>query len=126
VTLALASYTMVHNATRLPTVAIPVERGPGGLPTSMQITAALGRDAVALNVAHQLEQVLWPADRRWPEDAAARDDGRAADHGHVAAGARAAGSGEDGKAAGEDRAATHTERRRHHRPRASADARKER
>jgi Asp-tRNA(Asn)/Glu-tRNA(Gln) amidotransferase A subunit family amidase len=65
---AFASYTLFHNFVRLPTVAIPVGLGAAGLPTSVQITAAAGRDATALNVAHQLEQALWPHESRWPAD----------------------------------------------------------
>lgn len=65
VTLVLASYTLLHNLTRLPTVAVPGGLGDGGLPTSVQITTASGREALALNVAHQLEEALWPVAQRW-------------------------------------------------------------
>jgi aspartyl-tRNA(Asn)/glutamyl-tRNA(Gln) amidotransferase subunit A len=61
---ALASFTLLHNLTRLPTVAVPAGLGAGDLPTSVQITTAMGADALALNVAHQLEQALWPLAQR--------------------------------------------------------------
>jgi len=67
VLIALASYTLLHNLTRLPTVAVPSGLGRVGLPTSVQITTAPGREALALNFAHQLETVLWPDRERWPE-----------------------------------------------------------
>src|SRR5690606_37718956 len=35
---AMASYTLLHNATRLPTVAVPVGLAANGLPTSVQLT----------------------------------------------------------------------------------------
>lgn len=65
VVLVLAAYTLLHNLTRLPTIAIPAGLGDGGLPTSVQITTASGREALALNVGHQLEQALWPLEQRW-------------------------------------------------------------
>ncbi len=64
VTFLLATYTLLHNLTRLPTIAVPAGLD-GGLPTSVQLTTAPGREALALNVAHQLEQVLWPVEQRW-------------------------------------------------------------
>lgn len=65
IVLVLAAYTMLHNITRLPTVAVPAGLGAGGLPTSVQITTAGGQEALALNIAHQLEQALWPVAQRW-------------------------------------------------------------
>jgi aspartyl-tRNA(Asn)/glutamyl-tRNA(Gln) amidotransferase subunit A len=65
ITLVLAAYTLLHNLVRLPTVAVPAGLGDGGLPTSVQLATAAGREALALNVAHQLEQVLWPSEQRW-------------------------------------------------------------
>jgi aspartyl-tRNA(Asn)/glutamyl-tRNA(Gln) amidotransferase subunit A len=69
VLLALASYTLLHNLTRLPTIAVPAGIAEGGLPVSVQITTARGAEACALGVAHQLERVLWPEGKRWPETA---------------------------------------------------------
>ncbi len=64
-TLVLASYTLVHNLTRLPTVAVPAGLGDADLPTSVQLTTASGREVLALNIAHQLEEALWPIAQRW-------------------------------------------------------------
>lgn len=61
----LASYTLLHNLTRLPTVAVPAGLGAGDLPVSVQLTTAFGRDGLALNIAHRLEQALWPVAQRW-------------------------------------------------------------
>ncbi|MEW6272463.1 MAG: amidase [Thermodesulfobacteriota bacterium] len=69
---AMASYTLLHNATRLPTVAVPTGLDGDGLPTSVQLTAADGREALALGVAHALETALWPHSRRWPGETRAR------------------------------------------------------
>jgi len=63
----MASYTLLHDVTRLPTVAVPVALAPDGLPTGVQVTAASGRDALALAVAHALEERLWPSTARWPD-----------------------------------------------------------
>jgi aspartyl-tRNA(Asn)/glutamyl-tRNA(Gln) amidotransferase subunit A len=63
---ALASYTLLHNLVRLPTVAVPSGRGRSGLPTSVQVTTAYGQDGLALRFAHQLEEALWPQQERWP------------------------------------------------------------
>jgi aspartyl-tRNA(Asn)/glutamyl-tRNA(Gln) amidotransferase subunit A len=67
VTLVLASWTMVHNVSRLPTVAVPSGRGTEGLPTSVQISTAPGEEARALAIAAVLEEALWPAADRWPD-----------------------------------------------------------
>jgi len=69
VLLVLASYTLLHNLTRLPTIAVPAGTAEAGLPASVQITTAPGAEACALGFAHQLEQVLWPEGKRWPETA---------------------------------------------------------
>jgi len=69
VVLALVSYTLLHNLTRLPTVAVPTGTGEMGLPASVQITTAPGAEACALGFAHQLEQALWPEEESWPETA---------------------------------------------------------
>jgi Asp-tRNA(Asn)/Glu-tRNA(Gln) amidotransferase A subunit family amidase len=61
----LPAYTLLNNLTRLPTIAVPSGLGDAGLPTGVQITTAGGREALALNVAHQLEQALWPIEQRW-------------------------------------------------------------
>src|SRR5262249_44097545 len=45
---ALAAFTLLHNLTRLPTVAVPAGCGTKGLPTSVQVTTAMGEDALAL------------------------------------------------------------------------------
>ena len=63
---ALASLTILHDLVRLPTIAVPVGPGPAGLPMSVQVTTALGADALALAIAHQLENALWPESARWP------------------------------------------------------------
>lgn len=68
---AMASYTLLHNLTRLPTVAVPSGLAADGLPTSVQIAAGPAREALALAIAHQLERELWPHQRRWPGDEAA-------------------------------------------------------
>ncbi len=65
VTLVLAAYTLLFNLTRVPAVAVPAGLGDEGLPTSVQIATAAGREALALNIAHQLEQALWPVAQRW-------------------------------------------------------------
>jgi len=65
ITFLLAAYTLVHNLSRLPTIAVPSGLGARDLPTSVQLTAAAGREALVLNVAHQLEQALWPIEQRW-------------------------------------------------------------
>lgn len=65
-TLALASWTMVHNVSRLPTVAVPSGRGAAGMPTSVQIATAPGEEARALAIADALEEALWPPRDRWP------------------------------------------------------------
>jgi len=65
ITYLLAAYTLVHNITRLPTIAVPSGLGARDLPTSVQLTAAPGREALVLNVAHQLEGALWPVEQRW-------------------------------------------------------------
>jgi len=65
ITFLLAAYTLVHNLSRLPTIAVPSGLGGLDLPTSVQLTAAAGREALVLNVAHQLEQALWPVEQRW-------------------------------------------------------------
>jgi aspartyl-tRNA(Asn)/glutamyl-tRNA(Gln) amidotransferase subunit A len=62
----LASYTLMHNLTRLPTITVPTGLGAAGLPTAIQLTTAAGTEAVALRLAHQLEHALWPPDERWP------------------------------------------------------------
>lgn len=64
---ALASLTILHDLVRLPTVAVPVGRGPAGLPLGAQVTTAHGADGLALAIAHRLEQSLWPAPSRWPD-----------------------------------------------------------
>jgi aspartyl-tRNA(Asn)/glutamyl-tRNA(Gln) amidotransferase subunit A len=66
-TLMLASWTMVHNVSRLPTVAVPSGRGATGLPTSVQISTAPGDEARALAIADVLEDALWPSHDRWPD-----------------------------------------------------------
>jgi len=66
VTLAMASWTMVHNLSRLPTIAIPSGRGAAGLPTSVQISTAPGEEALALGLGDALENALWPPADRWP------------------------------------------------------------
>jgi len=63
---ALVAFTLLHNLTRLPTVAVPAGLGPGGLPTSVQLTTAFGEDALALAIASQLEERLWPERDRRP------------------------------------------------------------
>jgi aspartyl-tRNA(Asn)/glutamyl-tRNA(Gln) amidotransferase subunit A len=63
----LASYTLLQNLTRLPTIAVPAGLGADDLPVSVQLTTAAGRESLALNVAHQLEQALWPVAARWRE-----------------------------------------------------------
>jgi Asp-tRNA(Asn)/Glu-tRNA(Gln) amidotransferase A subunit family amidase len=65
-TLALASWTMMHNASRLPTVAVPTGLGGSGLPTSAQISTRPGEEARALALANALEAALWPPAQRWP------------------------------------------------------------
>jgi len=50
-----------------PTIAVPAGLGANDLPVSVQLTTAAGREALALNVAHQLEQRLWPVAERWRE-----------------------------------------------------------
>ena len=67
VVMALAAYTLVHNLTRLPTIAVPTGLGKQGLPLSVQLTTAPYAEALALNFAHQLEETLWPQERRWPD-----------------------------------------------------------
>jgi len=69
---AMASFTLLQNLTRMPTVALPSGLGPDGLPLSVQLTTAIGRDGFALAVAHVLEGALWPHEQRWPGDAATR------------------------------------------------------
>lgn len=66
VTLAMASWTVVHNLSRLPTIAVPSGLGDEGLPTSVQISTAPGGDALALALADALENALWPPAERWP------------------------------------------------------------
>ncbi len=63
---ALASYTLLHNLLRLPTVSLPAGPGRSGLPTAVQVTTAFAADSLALAIAHQLEPALWPPERRWP------------------------------------------------------------
>jgi aspartyl-tRNA(Asn)/glutamyl-tRNA(Gln) amidotransferase subunit A len=70
VAMAMASYTLLQNLTRMPSVAVPVGLDPDGLPTSVQLTARVGCDAIALQAAHALEEALWPQDRRWPGETA--------------------------------------------------------
>ncbi len=65
VMLLLPAYTLLSNLTRLPTIAVPSGLAEDGLPSSVQIQTALGCEALALNIAHQLEQTLWPATSRW-------------------------------------------------------------
>ena len=55
----------MHKLSRLPMIAVPSGLGQLDLPTSVQLTAAAGREALVLNVAHQLEQALWPVEQRW-------------------------------------------------------------
>jgi aspartyl-tRNA(Asn)/glutamyl-tRNA(Gln) amidotransferase subunit A len=69
---AMASFTLLQNFTRMPTVAVPSGLDADGLPTSFQLTAALGQDANVLAVAQALDSALWPHQRRWP--AGAGDD----------------------------------------------------
>lgn len=69
VAMAMASFTLLQDLIRMPTVAVPVGLGSDGLPTSVQLTAPLGADGLALQVADALENAVWPHDRRWPEDA---------------------------------------------------------
>jgi Asp-tRNA(Asn)/Glu-tRNA(Gln) amidotransferase A subunit family amidase len=66
VTLAMASWTMVHNLSRLPTIAVPSGRSAAGLPTSVQISTAPGEEALALGLGDALEHALWPPRDRWP------------------------------------------------------------
>lgn len=66
VTVAMASWTVVHNVSRLPTVAVPSGLGDEGLPTSVQISTAPGEEALALALADALETALWPPSERWP------------------------------------------------------------
>ncbi len=55
VTSAMASFTAVHDTTRLPSVSIPSGFGPGGLPTAVQITTGPGQDTLALGLADAVE-----------------------------------------------------------------------
>lgn len=66
IALAMAAYTLLHDVTRLPAVAIPTGLAPNGLPTSVQISTADGRDTLALAIGHALERRLWQQERRWP------------------------------------------------------------
>jgi len=66
---AMASFTLLQNLTRMPSIAVPSGLGADGLPTSVQLTAAFGNDALALSVAHALEGALWPQEKRWPGEA---------------------------------------------------------
>jgi aspartyl-tRNA(Asn)/glutamyl-tRNA(Gln) amidotransferase subunit A len=63
--LLLPGYTLLNNLSRLPTISVPSGLGDTGLPTGVQITTAAGREALALNLAHQLEEALWPMEQRW-------------------------------------------------------------
>ena len=71
VAMAMASFTLLQNLTRMPAVAVPVGLGPDALPTSVQVTAPVGADALALRVAHALEEAIWPQTERWPNEEAA-------------------------------------------------------
>ena len=66
ISLAMAGFTMVHDATRLPSVTVPSGLGPKGLPTGVQITTGPGADTLALGLADALENALWPPAERWP------------------------------------------------------------
>jgi aspartyl-tRNA(Asn)/glutamyl-tRNA(Gln) amidotransferase subunit A len=66
VTLAMASWTMIHNVSRLPTIAVPSGRAPSGLPTSVQISTAPGEEALALALGDAVEHALWPPRERRP------------------------------------------------------------
>lgn len=52
---ALASFTAVHDTTRLPAISTPSGFGPGGLPTAIQIATGPNQDALALALADALE-----------------------------------------------------------------------
>jgi len=66
VAMAMASFTLLQNLTRTPTIAVPVELAGDGLPTSVQLTGRLGADALVLRVADALENAVWPHGRRRP------------------------------------------------------------
>lgn len=72
VAMALASFTLLADLTRLPTIAIPCGLARDGLPTSVQITGAYGADAGVLRMGHALESALWPTSERRPPDAISR------------------------------------------------------
>lgn len=62
----MASFTLLADLTRMPAIAIPTGLADDGLPTSVQITGPVGREALVLRVGHALENALWPAGVRWP------------------------------------------------------------
>jgi aspartyl-tRNA(Asn)/glutamyl-tRNA(Gln) amidotransferase subunit A len=63
---AMASFTLLADLTRQPTIAIPCGLASDGLPTSIQITGPAGREARVLQIGHVLENVLWPSAERRP------------------------------------------------------------
>jgi aspartyl-tRNA(Asn)/glutamyl-tRNA(Gln) amidotransferase subunit A len=63
---AMASFTLLADLTRQPSLAIPCGLASDGLPTSIQLTGAAGREAGVLQIGHALENGLWPAADRRP------------------------------------------------------------
>ena len=62
----MASFTLLADLTRMPTIAVPTGLADDGLPASVQIMGPVGRDALVLRIGHALENALWPGDARWP------------------------------------------------------------
>jgi aspartyl-tRNA(Asn)/glutamyl-tRNA(Gln) amidotransferase subunit A len=64
--MALASFTLLADLTRLPTIAIPCGLARDGLPTSVQLTGPYGADANVVRMGHAMESALWPPSERRP------------------------------------------------------------
>jgi len=64
--LAMASFTLLADLTRMPAAAVPTGLAPDGLPTSVQITGPAAHEALVLRVGHALESAIWPAKLRHP------------------------------------------------------------
>jgi amidase len=55
------AFTPWHNATGAPAVSLPLATTAAGLPQGMMLAAALGHEAMLLQVAYELEEAHpWP------------------------------------------------------------------